>query len=469
MMKNQNENNMVAVIYKKVRVKKDNYILIPSEVARGYIDNNNLFISENGEHTLCPATSLDILRDESNKLVYAYPIFIDELEEIHRETDDTKLMAAYFINLSQNLVLARVEGFEVTLNSEALKDVGKIKTPEESAAPSIVTKKDDFSRLTHIDNFALEQYVKERVFDADDNIEDICTTIAMNYSATNPKEMKTMLSIGPTGSGKTMTYQVIAEYLGVPLTIYDCNSLTSAGYVGKDIEDALKEVYINSGRKIDVAQKSILVFDEVDKLADRGSDVKDTAVQQAMLKLLEGFKYTFPIVKNGADISFDTSFMTVACLGAFSSIFEQKKRALGFNAKSREEATYDVTDEDLVSYGMIRELVGRWKHLFIYKAQTPESLRRILLESKWSPLLLQQERYLRQFNTELIWDDSFIDAFIEEATKSNAGGRSLSKISANTFIKIDREVLRAHNANPNVKKKILVNHETIYDNRKFQA
>ncbi len=459
----------VAIIYKKVKVKQDNYVLIPTEVSRGYIDSNDLFITENKEHCLSPVTSVDILRDESNELVYAYPILIDELEEIHEEKDDTKLMFNYFMTLSKNLVLARVQNGEVTLNVEALKDVGQIKSPSAKEAPSVITKKNELSRLTHIDNFALEQYVKERVFDADDIIEDICTTIAMNYSATNAKEMKTMLSIGPTGSGKTMTYQVIAEYLGVPLTIYDCNSLTSAGYVGKDIEDALREVYLNSERKIDIAQKSILVFDEVDKLAERGSDVKDVTVQQAMLKLLEGFKYRFPIVKNGPEIAFDTSFMTVACLGAFSSIFEQKRHTLGFNAQSVEEVKYNVTDEDLISYGMIRELVGRWKHLFVYKAQTPESLRRILLESKWSPLLMQQERYLRQFNTELIWDDSFIDAYIEEATKSKAGGRSLSKISANTFIKIDREVLRAHNANPNVKKKILVNHETIYDNRKFQV
>lgn len=456
----------VAIIFKKVKLRHDNYVLVPTEVALGYLDTYNLFTTENKEHCLSPATSVDILRDESNELVYSYPILIDELAEIHEEHDDTKLMAMYFMEIAKNLVVARIRNGEVTLHVEPLNELGQNK--KAINAPNVLTKSKELKRLDHIDNFALEDYVKERVFDADDIVEDICTTIAMNYSATNAKEMKTLLSIGPTGSGKTMTYQVIAEYLGVPITIYDCNSLTSAGYVGKDIEDALREVYLNSERKIDIAQKSILVFDEVDKLAERGSDVKDVSVQQAMLKLLEGFKYRFPIIKNGAEIAFDTTFMTVACLGAFSSIFEQKRHALGFGAQSIEEVKYDVTDEDLIQYGMIRELVGRWKHMFVYKAQTPESLRRILLESKWSPLLMQQERYLKQFNTELIWDDSFIDAYIEEATKSKAGGRSLSKISANTFIKIDREVLRAHNANPKAKKKVLVNHETIYNNRKFQ-
>lgn len=468
-MEEINLNNTIAIIYKKVRIKKNNYILIPTEVARGYIDNNDIFATENKEHFLSPATSKDILEDDTNELVYGSPILYDELEELYgKEKDDTKLMYKYFLELSNNLTIARIRNGEVILNTEQLSDFGKIKVSEpKKSSPTVLTNHQDLSRLEHIDNFDLERYVKERVFDADDIIEDICTTIAMNYSAKNKKNIRTMLSIGPTGSGKTMTYQVIAEYLGVPLTIYDCNSITSAGYVGKDIEDSLREVYINSRKNPEIAAKSILVFDEVDKLASRGSDVKDVAVQQALLKLLEGYNYRFPLVKNGAEVSLDTSFMTIACLGAFSSLFETKEKYIGFNPVV-EDKKYDVTDEDLIEYGMIRELVGRWKHLFIYKAQTKDSLRKILLESKWSPLLLQQQRYEEEFNTELIWDESFIEAYIEEAMKRKSGGRSLSKIGANTFVKVERELLRLHRENADVRRKVLVNSETIYNNRKFK-
>lgn len=464
-MENINLNNTVAIIYKKVKIKKDNYILIPEEVSLGYIDNNDIFITENKEHSLSPASSIDILQDETNELVYGYPILLDELIDLYSEKDDTKLMCNYYLQLSANLLIARIRDGEVHLKTEPLNEFGEYKKKTVSS-PAVNTRaKDSLENLSHIDNIALENYVKERVFDADDIIEDICTTIAMNYRARNKKDIRTMLSIGPTGSGKTMTYQVIAEYLGVPLTIYDCNSLTSAGYVGKDIEDTLKEVYLKANKNPNLAAKSILVFDEVDKLASRGSDVKDIAVQQALLKLLEGYNYRFPLVKNGAEVSLDTSFMTIACLGAFSSIFETGAKRAGFGARQTQEEIYDVGEEDLVKYGMIRELVGRWKHIFIYKAQTKESLRRILLESKWSPLLLLKARYLREFDTELIWDDSFIDAYIEEAMKRASGGRSLSKIGANTFIKIERELLRE---TPGVKRKVLVNHETIYDNKKFK-
>lgn len=468
-MEDINLNNTVAIIYKKVRIKKNNYVLIPSEVSRGYLDSNDIFATEDGNHYLSPFTSKDILEDSSNEIVYGSPILYDELEELYgEEKDDAKLMAKYFLTISNNITIARIRNDEVSINVEPLSEVGKLRTQEsQSSSPTIKKYQSNIENLDHIDNFALESYVKERVFDADDIIEDICTTIAMNYRAKNKKDVRTMLSIGPTGSGKTMTYQVIAEYLGVPLTIYDCNSITSAGYVGKDIEDSLKEVYLKADKNPKLAAKSILVFDEVDKLASRGSDVKDIAVQQALLKLLEGYNYRFPLVKNGAEVALDTSFMSIACLGAFSSIFETKAKHMGFNP-SPEEAKYDVTDEDLVEYGMIRELVGRWKHLFIYKAQTEDSLRRILLESKWSPLLLQQERFQNEFNVELTWDESFIDAYIAEAMKRKAGGRSLSKIGANTFVKIERELLRLQRENSDVKRKVLVNGDTIYNNRKFK-
>ncbi|MDE5888990.1 MAG: AAA family ATPase, partial [Bacilli bacterium] len=429
----------------------------------GYLNDDDIFITENQEYSLGNCMSKIVLEDDTNELVFGSPILFDELQDLYEEKDLSKQMHKYFLEISNNITIARIRNSEVNLNVVPLSEVGNTKAQDEKpAAPAVQKEKDGLEHLSHIDNFALEDYVKERVFDADDIIEDICTTIAMNYRAKNKKNIRTMLSIGPTGSGKTMTYQVIAEYLGVPLTIYDCNSITSAGYVGKDIEDSLKEVYINSQKNPKIAAKSILAFDEVDKLASRGSDVKDIAVQQALLKLLEGYNYRFPLVKNGAEVSLDTSFMTIACLGAFSTLFESKEKHMGFNPITEDEK-YDVTEEDLIGYGMARELVGRWKHLFVYKAQTKDSLRRILLESKWSPLLLQQERLLSEFNTELIWDESFIDAYIEEAFKRKAGGRSLSKIGANTFIKLERELLRLNSENPDVKRKVLVNGETIYN------
>ena len=171
-------------------------------------------------------------------------------------------------------------------------------------SPIIInSEKKEKTFLDDIDSFELETYLKSRIFENDDILEDIATTIAMNYRAKRKEDVESMLSIGPTGSGKTETYKLIAEYLNVPLTIYDCNLLTSAGYVGKDIDDVLREVVINSGRDLNKAAKSILVFDEIDKIASRGMDVKDLAVQYLLLKVMDGNSYTFQMEKNGKNIN----------------------------------------------------------------------------------------------------------------------------------------------------------------------
>lgn len=472
-------NNVIAIVFRKTDLKNNSYLLVPEKVSLGQIDEHGFFCPETNDDILPSASQSEFLKSNDYEYVYGYSVLIDELKQNYPDAEaDSALMYCYFKDIAKNLTLAVVEDDIVNLFSkdyalfsehivgETSKYIGE-SNPQTS--PKVTNTKRNFEDLKTIDNFALEAYVKERVFEADDIIEDICTTIAMNYSARDPKEIKSMLSIGPTGSGKTMTYQVIAEYLGVPLTIYDCNSLTSAGYVGKDIEDALREVYENAKQNRELAEKSILLFDEVDKLACRGNDVKDRTVQQAMLKMLEGFKYNFPLVKNGPDVTLDTSFMTIACSGAFPELFETVNKKLGFAVNNtQEESVVKLTDEDLVNYGMLRELVGRWKLMFTYKAQTKESLRRILLESRWSPLLITRERYQTQFNTELIWDESFIDAFIEDAFKRNVGGRSLAKINSNAFVKIDREVLRLNRENPKTLKKVVVTGDTIHNNRDFK-
>ena len=296
----------------------------------------------------------------------------------------------------------------------------------------------------------------------------------MNYAAKNANEVEAMLSIGPTGSGKTETYKLIAEYLGVPLTLYDSTSITAAGYVGKDIDDVLKTVYNNAGGDRQKAEKSILVFDEIDKLAMHGSDVKDEQVQYALLKVLDGHKYNVSLEKGGKSVDLDTSFMTIAGLGAFPEIFAQKKKnknnKIGFSSSSETEDDLDlltVTTEELVKFGMLAELIGRFTNQYVYKELTKDNLRRILLESKNSPLILKANRYLTEFNTQLIHDDSFIEAIVERAFEKKTGGRSLNSLIKQTLKKCDRELLsmRAHDGD---KPKVLrLTGDTVENHRRF--
>lgn len=471
-----NPNNFVAIICELNDNHNNTFIIIPKEITLGKINKKGLFQSENEEYEVSNVE--DYRSDEKQKNYYSFLITIDELRIKYPNIKDVSiLMYNYFKEVASklNMLIIDKDNIEVfcvgydkvspRIGGEVIKKIVEEKKIE---TPQIIEPQ--VTELSKIDNFDLENYLKERIFENDSILEDIATTIAMNYRATSKDEVESMLSIGPTGSGKTETYRLIAEYLNVPLTIYDCNLLTSAGYVGKDIDDVLKEVLINSDKDIKRAEKSILVFDEVDKIASRGLDVKDLAVQYLLLKVMDGNSYTFQMEKNGRSYTLDTSYMTVAALGAFSDLYaiKEKKSNMGFNSRVG-ESSVSLTPDDLIEYGMLAELIGRFYLTHEYKKLNKEDLKRILLTSKTSPLLRKKERLEREFGYQLSWEDEAIDLIIEDAVKKGAGGRSLAKLIAYSFKKIDRELLRREKNEIIVpSKKLILTADTILDNKNFK-
>lgn len=472
-----NPNNYVAIICELNDNYNNTFVIVPKEIALGKLDKNGLFQSENEEYLVQNVE--DYIAYSNEKKYYAFLITLDELRQRYPDIKETSmLMITYFKEIASKLNILLVDKEKTTIFTTSYEAISPniggelskkiVEADKKQETPVIIEKKDN--DLTRIDNFDLENYLKERIFENDSILEDIATTIAMNYRATKKDEVESMLSVGPTGSGKTETYRLIAEYLNVPLTIYDCNLLTSAGYVGKDIDDVLKEVMINSDKDKAKAEKSILVFDEVDKIASRGLDVKDLAVQYLLLKVMDGNSYTFQMEKNGRSYTIDTSFMTVAALGAFSDLYasKEKKSNMGFNARVGEEQI-SITPDDLIEYGMLAELIGRFYLTHEYKKLNKDDLRRILLTSKTSPLLRKKERLKREFGYDLSWEDEAIDFIIEEAIKKGAGGRSLAKLIAYSFKKIDRELLRREKSEIIVpSKKLVLTADTIMDNRNFK-
>lgn len=482
-------NDMIAILCERVDNGNNTYTVIPSAVAFGREENDMFYPEDNTE----PLHNIEDYKSISNPDIKSFYVMarpIEDLIHYYNLTNLNMLALCYYTDVQKKIILALNEDGYIQVVSDDLDNfMGDIFVEQQLATkeselslpthqvktlPSVITSPSGEIDLTHIDNFAMEKYLKERIFENDDIIEDICTTIAMNYSAKDPSQVEALLSIGPTGSGKSETYNLISQYLGVPLTIYDCTSLTAAGYVGKDIEDVLKKVYINSGGDKEKAEKSILVFDEFDKLAKRGSDVKDEQVQNALLKVLDGHKYTVSLEKNGGkSVELDTSFMTIAACGAFPDIFDKKKKAsqpLGFSSGTNikdENDMFTVTTEELVKFGMLAELIGRFDDPFVYKELNELDLRRILTESKNSFLLLKANRFLTQFNTQLIWDDTYLDAIIEEAIKKKTGGRSLKKTIAASLKKCDRELLSLRNQEGDKPRVLKLTADTVKNNRRF--
>jgi ATP-dependent Clp protease ATP-binding subunit ClpX len=269
-----------------------------------------------------------------------------------------------------------------------------------------------------------------------------------------------VLLIGPTGSGKTLIAQTIARILNVPIAIADATSLTEAGYVGEDVENILTKLLQAADGDIKKAEQGIVFIDEVDKISRMGEnrsitrDVSGEGVQQALLKIVEGSKVNIP-PKGGRKhpnqdfTAIDTTNILFICGGAFDGLEEiiqkkQGKNVLGFGheKKSKKEQEVDfslVEPDDLVSYGLIPELVGRLPIIASLNEITEDDMIRILTEPKNS-LVKQYKKLFSIDNVELNFEEEALRAIAKKAIERKTGARGLRAILEETMIDIMYEL-----------------------------
>lgn len=244
---------------------------------------------------------------------------------------------------------------------------------------------------------------------------------------------------GPSGTGKTAITKDITEALGLPFVATPITNYSASGYVGGNITDILKELYVKSGGDLEKAQRGIVVLDELDKIVNNGSRdlIMKTAVQHQLLDFLGGGKYNIE-VDNKPTIEFDTSKLTFVCLGALTNLRNSKtqtvlQRPIGFNVKydeSNKAKDYSITPDDLIKIGFEKELVGRFNTYVHTKDYSKDDLKKILLESKISPLIGFKTLVL-SLGKRLVMDDSAYDLIAEAAYDLNTGARSLQTIINN--------------------------------------
>ena len=259
-----------------------------------------------------------------------------------------------------------------------------------------------------------------------------------------------MIYMGPTGCGKTETIRAIATLMDLPFVIEDSSSFTSAGYVGRDCDEILKDLLDAADGDLERAQKGIVFLDEFDKIKKTtggkgGKDVSGEAVQQALLRLVEGGTHKVKKDKmTGATMDFNTDNVLFIAGGAFVGLDKiianrvnknSGKSNVGFGAvlaKEQEqqynELIMQVKPEDLMEYGMIPEVLGRFPVLVPFKELSIETLIDILTEPKHAIIKQFKEMYKFESNIDLEFTEPALKLIAEKAKEKKIGARGLRSV-----------------------------------------
>lgn len=301
----------------------------------------------------------------------------------------------------------------------------------------------------------LKKFMDEYVIGQDSAKKQLAVAVYNHYKRLNQKdddvdiEKSNIIIVGPTGTGKTLLAKTIARKLDVPFAIVDATVLTEAGYVGEDIESLLVRLLQAADYDLEKTERGIVFIDEIDKIARKGDnpsitrDVSGEGVQQGLLKLLEGSIVNVP-PQGGRKhpeqrmIPVNTKNILFICGGAFEGIETKiahrlNTRVVGFSSNTtdmkqvRENLLQYVTPQDLKSYGLIPEIVGRLPVLTHLDHLDRKALRQILTEPN-NAIVKQYVKLFEMDGIELEFEEEALDLIVDRAIEYKLGARGLRSL-----------------------------------------
>jgi len=358
-------------------------------------------------------------------------------------------------------------------------------------------KEENKVEVKNLNPKSIKNYLDQHVIGQQEAKLAMSVAVAQHYKKLNnpSKDLKldktNVMVMGPTGSGKTLIAQSIADFLDVPFAICDATTLTEAGYVGDDVESIVTRLLTNANGDVELAQRGIVFIDEIDKITKKSQnvsitrDVSGEGVQQGLLKIIEGS--TVRVAPQGKRkhpgqemVDLDTSNVLFIVGGAFvglDKMLQDRSNAggVGFGADIRDPDHQSdlstVLPEDLIKYGFIPEFIGRFGSITYVNELTTDQLCSIVKEPKNS--LVKQFKYLFGLDgINLEFTDSALRAIAEKAQELKTGARGLKKIIEEVLLEYqyDAEDLAKDGLDTiTIQKETITNNETpllVYKNKR---